>query len=80
MPLRIDEAMRAAIAQRLVAEYGDCTAAALTPLGRWPVTHLDREASRRAFICLAPLGEVDVRNERRLICIVTWHGLNIGHL
>ncbi|WP_047033097.1 HipA domain-containing protein [Hoeflea sp. IMCC20628] len=76
----IDEAMRAAIAQRLVAEYGDPKAAAdaLWALARENQWYREGEQAERYL--LRTSAEVEVRNEAALDFVVTWHGNHIGHL
>ena len=76
----IDEAMRADIAQRLVAEYGDPKAAAdaLWALARENKWYREGEQAER-YLLQAP-AQIEVRNEAALDFMVAWHGTQIGHL
>ncbi|MEO9963783.1 MAG: type II toxin-antitoxin system HipA family toxin, partial [Nisaea sp.] len=76
----IDEARRADIAQRLVAEYGDPKAAAdaLWALARENKWYREGEQAER-YLLHTP-AEIEVRNEAALDFIVAWHGTHIGHL
>ncbi|WP_083219995.1 type II toxin-antitoxin system HipA family toxin [Hoeflea olei] len=76
----IDEAMRADIAQRLIAEYGDPRAAAdaLWVLARENEWYREGELAER-YLLREPV-EFDFRNEAALDFIVAWHGTTIGHL
>lgn len=76
----IDEAMRADIAQRLVAEYGDPKAAAdaLWALARENKWYREGEQAER-YLLHAP-AQIEVRNEAALDFMVAWHGTQIGHL
>lgn len=76
----IDGAMRAEIAHRLVAEYGDPKAAAdaLWALARENKWYREGELAER-YLLHAP-AEIEVRNEAALDFIVAWHGTRIGHL
>ncbi|WP_163266264.1 type II toxin-antitoxin system HipA family toxin [Chelativorans alearense] len=76
----IDEAMRADIAQRLVAEYGNPKAAAdaLWTLARENQWYREGEQAER-YLLRTP-AEIEVRNEAALDFVVAWHGTHIGHL
>ncbi|MHA7774620.1 type II toxin-antitoxin system HipA family toxin [Roseibium sp. M-1] len=76
----IDEAMRADIAQRLVAEYSDPKAAAdaLWALARENKWYREGELAER-YLLHTP-AEIAVRNEAALKFTVAWHGTHIGHL
>ena len=76
----IDEAMRADIVQRLVAEYGDPKAAAdaLWALARENKWYREGERAER-YLLHTPV-EIEVGNEAALDFIVAWHGTHIGHL
>ena len=76
----IDGAMRADIAQRLVAEYGDPKAAAdaLWALARENKWYREGDLAER-YLLHTP-AEIEVRNEASLDFIVAWHGTHIGHL
>jgi serine/threonine-protein kinase HipA len=76
----VDEAMRADIAERLIAEYGDPKAAAdaLWALARENKWYREGEQAER-YLLHTP-AEIEVRNEAALDLIVAWHGTHIGHL
>ncbi|MBD1549486.1 type II toxin-antitoxin system HipA family toxin [Roseibium aggregatum] len=76
----IDELMRADIAQRLIAEYGDpkTAADALWALARENQWYREGEQAER-YLLHTP-AEIQVRNEAALDFIVAWHGDHIGHL
>ncbi|MBE1294786.1 type II toxin-antitoxin system HipA family toxin [Phycobacter azelaicus] len=76
----IDEAMRADIMERLVAEYGDAKAAAdaLWALARENSWYREGEQAER-YLLSTPV-EIDISNQAALDFIVAWHGTNIGHL
>lgn len=76
----IDEAMRAEIGRRLVAEYGDPKAAAdaLWVLARENRWYREGELAER-YLLHAPV-EVQARNEAALDFVVAWHGVPVGHL
>jgi serine/threonine-protein kinase HipA len=75
----IDDAMRAAMAARLIEEYGSPKAAAdaLWTLGRENDWHREAALAER-FLLHRPA--VRVRNEAALDLIVAWHGQTLGHL
>lgn len=76
----IGEAMREAIAARLVAEYRSPKGAAdaLWVLARENEWHREAELAER-FLMRGP-STITVRNEAALDLIVAWHGTPIGHL
>lgn len=76
----IDDAMRADIAQRLIAEYGDPKAAAdaLWALARENKWYREGEQAER-YLLYKPAA-IEVRNEAALDFIIAWHGTHIGHL
>lgn len=76
----IDPAMREALAQRLIEEYGSAKAAAdaLWSLARENDWHREGEAAERFL--QSNLSTVAVKNEAALDLIVAWHGRPIGHL
>ncbi|HEX4080855.1 MAG TPA: type II toxin-antitoxin system HipA family toxin [Rhizomicrobium sp.] len=76
----IDPAMREALAQRLIEEYGSAKAAAdaLWSLARENDWYREGEAAER-FLQSNP-SAVAVKNEAVLDLIVAWHGRPIGHL
>jgi serine/threonine-protein kinase HipA len=76
----IDPAMREALAQRLIEEYGSAKAAAdaLWSLARENDWHREGEAAERFLQSNPPA--VAVKNEAALNLIVAWHSRPIGHL
>jgi serine/threonine-protein kinase HipA len=76
----IDTEMRAAIAVRLVEEYGSAQAAAdaTWKLARENEWFREGESAER-YLLRQPTSSV-VRNEAELDLIVAWHGVPIGHL
>ena len=76
----IDDDMRASIAQRLIAEYGNPKGAAdaLWTLARENEWHREAEAAER-YLQHRP-SAVLVKNEAALDLIVAWHGAPLGHL
>jgi serine/threonine-protein kinase HipA len=76
----LDESMRAAIAQRLIEEYGDPKGAAdaLWALARENGWYREGEQAER-YLLKSP-ATIEVRNEAALTFIVAWHGQPIGRL
>jgi serine/threonine-protein kinase HipA len=76
----IDPAMREALAQRVIEEYGSAKAAAdaLWSLARENSWHREGEAAERFLQSNPPA--VAVKNAAALNLIVAWHGRPIGHL
>jgi len=76
----IDDAMRDAIAGRLIEEYGtpEAAAAAISTLAR--ENHWDREGEMAERYLLHRPPMASVRNEAAVNLIVAWHGDPIGHL
>jgi serine/threonine-protein kinase HipA len=76
----LDETMRAAIAQRLIEEYGDPKGAAdaLWALARENAWYREGEQAER-YLLKSPATS-EVRNEAALIFNVAWHGQPIGEL
>jgi len=76
----IDEAMRAAIATRLIEEYGSAPAAAdaLWALARANEWYREGELAER-YLLHRP-SATPVKNEAALDLIVAWHGAPLGHL
>ncbi len=76
----IDEAMRAAIAARLIEEYASPrhAADAVLSLARENEWHREGEAAERYL--LRPPAIAPVRNAAALELIVAWHGAPQGHL
>ena len=76
----IDEEMRAAIASRLIEEYGNARAAAdaLWALARENEWYREGELAERYFLHRPSV--TPVKNEAALNLIVAWHGAPLGHL
>jgi len=76
----VDEAMRAAMAARLIEEYGSAQAAAdaVWSLARDNEWYREGESAER-YLLRRP-GAVAVRNEAALDLIVAWHGAPLGRL
>jgi serine/threonine-protein kinase HipA len=76
----IDTEMRAAIAARLVEEYGSAAGAAdaTWKLARENEWYREGESAER-YLLKQPTASV-VRNEAALDLIIAWHGTPIGHL
>ncbi|PTW62051.1 serine/threonine-protein kinase HipA [Breoghania corrubedonensis] len=76
----IDDAMRADMSRRLIAEYGDAKAAAdaLWALARENQWYREGEQAERHLLHTPAIHEV--RNAAALDFIVAWHGTHIGHL
>ncbi len=76
----IDEEMRAAIAARLIEEYGSAQGAAdaVWSLARENEWYREGEAAER-YLLHRP-SAVAVKNEAALDLIVAWHGTPLGHL
>jgi serine/threonine-protein kinase HipA len=76
----LDGSMRAAIAARLVEEYGSPAGAAdaTWALARENQWYREGEAAER-YLVQQPLA-MAVKNEAALELIVAWHGMPIGHL
>jgi len=76
----MDEAMRAAIAARLVEEHGSARGAAdaVWSLARENEWYREGEAAERYL--LRPRGLTPVRNGAALDLVVAWHGAPLGHL
>ncbi len=76
----IDEEMRAAIAARLIEEYGSAQAAAdaLWTLARENEWYREGELAER-YLLHQPT-TTPVKNEAALDLIVAWHGAPLGHL
>lgn len=76
----LDETMRAAIAQRLIEEYGDAKGAAdaLWALARENGWYREGEQAER-YLLKSP-ATIEVRNEAALTFTVAWHGEPIGEL
>jgi serine/threonine-protein kinase HipA len=76
----IDDAMRDAIAARLVEEYGSAQAATTAVWALARENQWDREGERaERFLTRSP-ASMPVRNQAALDLIVAWHGEPIGHL
>ena len=76
----IDDEKRAAIAARLIAEYGSAQGAvdAVWSLARENEWYREGAAAERYL--LRGMGAVLVKNEAALDLIVAWHGTPLGHL
>jgi len=76
----IDEAMRDAIAARLIEEYGDAreAAAAVWTLARENEWYREGERAER-FLLYRP-AVMPARNEAAFDLLVAWHGAPVGHL
>jgi serine/threonine-protein kinase HipA len=76
----VDEEMRAAMAARLIEEYGSAQAAAdaVWSLARENEWYREGESAER-YLLRRP-GAVAVRNEAALDLIVAWHGAPLGRL
>ena len=76
----LDEAMREAIAARLIEEYGSPSSAAdaVWTLARQNEWYREGERAER-FLLRRPAA-APARNEAALDLIVAWHGVPIGHL
>jgi serine/threonine-protein kinase HipA len=76
----IDEQMRAAIAARLIEEYGSAQGAAdaVWSLARENEWYREGEAAERYLLRRASI--VTVQNQATLDLIVAWHGAPLGHL
>lgn len=76
----IDDAMRDAIATRLIEEYGNPrnAADAVWALARENQWHREGERAERFLLHRPP--PMTIRNEAALDLIVAWHGDPIGHL
>ena len=76
----IDDAMRDAIATRLIEEYGSPrdAADAVWALAREDEWHREGERAERFLLHRPP--PMALRNEATLALIVAWHGEPIGHL
>ena len=76
----IDDAMRDAIATRLIEEYGNAreAATAVWTLARENEWHREGERAER-FLLYRP-AKMPARNEAVLDLVVAWHGEPIGHL
>jgi serine/threonine-protein kinase HipA len=76
----VDEGMRAAIATRLVEEYGSAKGAAdaVWSLARENGWYREGESAER-YLLHRP-SAVPVKNEAALNLIVAWHGAPLGHL
>jgi serine/threonine-protein kinase HipA len=76
----IDEGMRAAIAARLVEEYGSAQGAADAAWSLARENGWYREgASAERYLLQGP-SSVPVKNQAALDLIVAWHGMLLGHL
>jgi serine/threonine-protein kinase HipA len=76
----INDEMRAAIAQRLIEEYGSAPGAADAVWSLARANDWVREGQLAERYLLHQPTAVSVRNEAALDLIVAWHGIPLGHL